>query len=273
MDSRTVLKAYLEALGVEETPPDLPFLRRLLRKHVEVFPFASVGPMLGDALPLDVVSLFDRIVTQRRGGYCFEQNALLCAVMEALKIPVKLVLGRVIYNRDTHPGLTHRISLITLGGHRYLVDVGFGSLGPDIPVPMNGAPAAGSIYTYRVHEPSPGSFHLQYLKNGVQFSLYKFEQTQFGEADCELGHFYSHKHPEATFVNHLVVARMMGDETRSLRDRSYRVIGADGTSIDSSITNAAHLHELLTEKLGLRLSESESAALLTRIDEVARPGA
>ena len=107
---------YLSVLGLQRRHPDLAFLRDLTSGHVANFSFSSVGPMLGDNLPLDIAALHQRIVVRRRGGYCFEQNGLLHAVLGELGFPVELYLGRVIYNQDTHPGLTHRITLVETGG-------------------------------------------------------------------------------------------------------------------------------------------------------------
>lgn len=52
------------------------------------------------------------------------------AVLEELGFSVNLFLGRVIYNQDIHPGLTHRITLVEIDGNHYIADVGFGPLGP-----------------------------------------------------------------------------------------------------------------------------------------------
>ena len=93
------------------------------------FAFGSVGPRLGDELPLDIKSLFDRLVVRRRGGYCFEQNGLFYEVLDELGYAPRLYLARVIHGQDIHPGLTHRISLVTYGGTDYVVDVGFGADG------------------------------------------------------------------------------------------------------------------------------------------------
>lgn len=127
---------YLRALGLDRGEPTLELLSRIARAHVASFAFTSVGPRLGDELPLDVSSIFDRIVVRRRGGYCFEHNALLFEVLEELGYTVRLQLARVIHNRDCHPGLTHRVTLVDSPGGRLLVDVGYGPLGPTHPVPM-----------------------------------------------------------------------------------------------------------------------------------------
>lgn len=140
--SKEILDQYLEALDLKPQRADFAFLREIVQRHVARLAFCSVGPRLGDALPLDVASLHDRIVVRRRGGYCFEHNGLLYEMLEALGFEVTLYLARVIYNRDIQPGLTHRITLVHLDAERYLVDVGFGPLGPDLPVGLSQASVA-----------------------------------------------------------------------------------------------------------------------------------
>ena len=226
------------------------------------FPFSSVGPRLGDDLPLDLDALFDRIVARHRGGYCFEQNGLLFEVLLDLGYDVHVQLARVIYNRDYLPGLTHRVTRVVLDDRTYVADVGFGPLGPPVPVPMprpmpdaapdpDRSPVAGDPddWTYRIHEPHPGEFHLQSRAEGAPFSLYRFDLVPYGPYDCEIGHFYSHRHPEATFVNNLVVSRILSDEIRSLRNREYWVIRPAGQSV-TAIADASHLYALLRDELG-----------------------
>lgn len=264
MDRSTISNRYLEALDIAKAPLGLTWVSEIVRNHLTTFPFSSVGPMLGDALPLDVEALYERIVVNRRGGYCFEHNALLFEILRELGFEVELYLGRVIYNQDTHPALTHRISLLSWQGQRYLVDVGFGPLGPDVPVPMDcNAPAQGNHFLYRVHEASAGVFHLQYFKEDAYFSLYKFELAHYGTADCEVGHFYSHKSPQATFVNHLVVSRTMHDEIRSLRNRSYRVITSQSDR-DTLIESATQLGMLLNQELNQQVTSRECEILFER---------
>jgi len=266
MDRSTITNRYLQALDLPSAPHSLALVSEIIRRHLAAFPFSSVGPMLGNDLPLEPEALCERIVEGRRGGYCFEQNALLFEVLQELGFPMELYLGRVIYNQDTHPALTHRISLLSWQGKRFLLDVGFGPLGPDVPVPMQAnATAQGSQFLYRVHEASPGVFHLQYFKDDAYFSLYKFEQARYGASDCEVGHFYSHKHPRATFLNHLVVSRTLADEIRSLRNRTYRVITQQGDR-DVLIESPVQLGQLLNRELNLRVTEGESEFLFARTE-------
>ena len=260
MERREMVREYLQALGLRGRKLDFGFLNDVVTRHVATFAFGNVGCRLGEDLPIDFESLFLRIVSQRRGGYCFEQNGLLYGVLEKLGFLPKLYLARVIYNQDTHPGLTHRISMIEYEGQRYVIDVGFGSLGPRIPVPMSAIESNDGDKIFRIAERRSGEYHMQVFKEGDFFSLYRFEIARYGQADCELGHFYSLRHPGANFVNHLVASLIQANETRSLRDLEYWVITKSGTQ-NQEICDSEQLRRILVEEFGVQVTEEESRRL------------
>jgi len=263
MKRSDITDEYLQALDLTGSKPDLAFLSEITRRHAARFAFSSVGPMLGDDLPLDVESLYRRIIVNRRGGYCFEQNGFLFEMLQELGFEVSLYLARVIYNQDIHPGLTHRITLVKIDGERYIADVGFGPLGPQYPVSMSGKASHESFRIFRIEECHPGEFHMQTLKDGEFYSLYKFELVRYGPADCEVGHFYSHKYPGATFVNHLVVSRIMDNEVRSLRNHEFWIITASGDQ-KHNISDGAQLKLVLDNRFGINVSEAEGQRLFER---------
>jgi N-hydroxyarylamine O-acetyltransferase len=78
--------------------------------------------------------------------------------------------------------------------------------------------------------------------------------------DCELGHFYSHKHPKASFVNDLVASRIMDHEVRSLRNREYWVITTSGEQ-KKSISDAHQLKTILRDEFDIQITNSESRYL------------
>ncbi|NNE36389.1 MAG: arylamine N-acetyltransferase [Rhodothermales bacterium] len=263
MERSEIARTYLKELDVRNQSLDLEFLTKITRRHVSTFAFSSVACQLGEDLPLDLESLFDRIVTQRRGGYCFEQNGLLFGILEELGYRVELYLARVIYNKDVHPGLTHRITLVELNGLKYVADVGFGPLGPAVPVLMSEQETKDDGRIFRIAERHPREYHMQVLKEDGFFSLYRFDLVRYGQADCELGHFFSHKHPNATFVNHLVVSRIIGSEVRSLRDLEYWVSVNDCMQ-KQRVRNADGLQRILRDDFGIRVTDEECRTLYER---------
>lgn len=261
--SNDIANRYLDALSLTRGHADLNFLARLNQRHVAILPFSSIGPLLGNELPLDCVSLFERIAVKRRGGYCFEQNGLMYEVLRELGFTVRFYLARVIYNKDIHPGLTHRITLVEINGSQYVVDVGFGPLGPYLPVNMSGEISREKRREFWITEVEPGVFHMQTRKDGKPYSLYKFELNRYGHADCEVGHFYSHKHPKASFTNHLVVSIITDQAVRSIRNHEFRI--EDGSSEKSfPIRDDKDLKNILTEHFNIEVTDTEAHQLFSK---------
>lgn len=263
MARHEMIDNYLRILNLHGRELDFNFLSDVVSRHVATFAFSSVGCQLGDNLPLDFESLYNRIVIKRRGGYCFEQNGLLFGILEELGFSPKLFLGRVIHNKDTHPGLTHRISIIEYDGQQFVLDVGFGFLGPSLPIPMSGI-ECNDGRTFRIAERSPGEYHMQVMKDGEYFSLYRFELARYGQADCELGHFFSHRHPQANFVNHLVASLIKKEETRSLVDLKYWIIEQSRTR-SYDISGLKELGHILVDELGIQVTEDENRQLYEKL--------
>jgi len=263
MNSKDITEKYLNTLGLKADKPHPALLGKITQRHVASFPFSSIGPLLGDDLPLDRASLFDRIVTRKRGGYCFEQNGLIFEILKDLGYSVRLYLARVIYNQDIHPPLTHRITRVEMDNGHFIVDVGFGPLGPYLPVSMTGEKSHEKLRSFWIAEPEPGVYHMQTNKDGIPFSLYKFELNNYAQADCELGHFYSHKHPKASFVNNLVVSIITDREVCSIRNRKLNFLTLTDERIQD-IENAAHLKNLLKTRFEITVSDEEAVVLFKR---------
>lgn len=266
MKRHEMVENYLQILNLHSRELNYEFLSDLATRHVATFAFSSVGCQLGDDLPLDLESLYQRIVIERRGGYCFEQNGLLFEILEELGFSPKIFLGRVIHNKDIHPGLTHRITMIEYGGEQYVLDVGFGYLGPSLPVPLSGVKSNDGRSTFRIAERCPGEYHMQVLKDGDFFSLYRFELARYGQADCEVGHFFSHRHPDANFVNHLVASLISENDTHSLIDLKYRIIGQFSTR-SQDINSPEELRRILVGGLGIKVTEGESRELYDKLKD------
>lgn len=59
-------------------------LHALHLAHVTSIPFENLDILLGRPIRLDIPSLQQKLVTGRRGGYCFEQNMFFAAVLEGV---------------------------------------------------------------------------------------------------------------------------------------------------------------------------------------------
>jgi N-hydroxyarylamine O-acetyltransferase len=122
------LRAYLDRLGIGRAErPSLPFLTRLQRRHMLRVPFENLDIFWGNPIPLDVERALSKVVERRRGGFCYELNALFAAALSTLGFQVSLLSARVWRKgeRAWGPEFDHLTLGVTLD-QTYLVEVGFG---------------------------------------------------------------------------------------------------------------------------------------------------
>lgn len=118
--------AYLARIGAgRPARPDVETLRELQFAHLHSVPFENLSVHAGEPITLDVPSLIDKVVTRRRGGFCYELNGAFGALLTALGYDVSLLAARVF--SDGRPGMpfAHMALRVDLD-EPWLVDVGFG---------------------------------------------------------------------------------------------------------------------------------------------------
>src|ERR1700756_4948956 len=92
------LKAYSARIGYTGAfAPTAETLAELHLAHATHIPFENADILLGRPIRLDQESLQAKLVAQRRGGYCFEQNLLFAAALEELGFRVTRLAARVRY--------------------------------------------------------------------------------------------------------------------------------------------------------------------------------
>jgi N-hydroxyarylamine O-acetyltransferase len=90
------LGAYLRRVGYDgPAAPTDQVLGALHRAHLVAIPFENLDIMLGRPVRMDLESIQAKLVTGRRGGYCFEHGQLFGAVLERLGFSVERLLARV----------------------------------------------------------------------------------------------------------------------------------------------------------------------------------
>src|SRR5579862_6515289 len=120
------LDAYLARIGLAGRPS----LAELHRAHVSSITFENLDPHRGVAVSLQDEDLERKLVAERRGGYCFEQNLLFASALGALGFEVEPMLARV--RRGAPPGSPvrprgHLVLRVSRDGEVWHADVGFGA--------------------------------------------------------------------------------------------------------------------------------------------------
>ena len=121
--------AFLRRIGLDPSGirADRESLDRILYHHHRFIPFDNLDIWAKAALPeLSVPAVDDKIVRRKRGGYCFELNGYLEAVLRSLGFTCYGVEIRVVKGRDFLPPCLHRGVVAVIDGEKYFCDVGLG---------------------------------------------------------------------------------------------------------------------------------------------------
>lgn len=123
------IAGYLERIGVQRpSVVDAEALRVLHLAHQRTVPFENLSIHLSEPIVLTEGDLFAKVVTRRRGGFCYELNGLFALLLEALGVRVERLAARV-YGDTLGPLFDHLALVVHLADGSWLADVGFGEHG------------------------------------------------------------------------------------------------------------------------------------------------
>ena len=120
--------AYLRRIGIEENEikPNFQNLKILQKKHLLNVPFENLDIHWKRRILLDENNFYQKIVNEKRGGFCYELNGLFNELLKAIGYKTKIISARVSNGKDFSPEYDHLAILTETGGEEYLSDVGFG---------------------------------------------------------------------------------------------------------------------------------------------------
>jgi N-hydroxyarylamine O-acetyltransferase len=256
--SNVNLNAYFERLGFAGSiAPTLATLEALHALHPAAIPFENLDPLMGVPVLLDQQSLEQKLLRDKRGGFCFEHNTLFKRVLEDLEYEVRGYAARVLWG---HPEaavrpVSHMVLTVDIGGMTYLCDVGFGGTTLSAPLKLRADIEQATPHeTFRLVGVDEG-FRLDVQISGEWRQVYQFDLVEQSEEDYALL-------SDAIAANHrerqlLTVARTeKGLRNNLLMNRlSTHVIGEE--SVRRYIEDLAELKDVLATTFGIYLPAAE----------------
>ncbi len=235
IDGAFPLERYLARLGVHEPlAADAATLARLHEAHVAAIPFENLDILLGRGISLEPRAIFAKLVDARRGGYCFEQNALFQRVLEHLGYRVTALAARVHSDGGAVRPRTHMTLRVDTAAGPWLADVGFGGDGLVHPLPF--APdvetRVGPAGYRLVEEGAAWALESRWGAAGAWRPLYRFTHDAALPPDFEVANWYTSTHPSSPFTSTLTVQRAWRDRRVILRDRELTRVDEAGRSLE-----------------------------------------
>ena len=121
-------EAYLERISIKVVERlGLEDLNVLILAHQCAIPFENLDIYEYDKdINLGIAKLFEKVINQKRGGYCFELNALFMALLQECGFDVYACNCRIVRGKDFIPPSLHRGTIVKLSGRLWFADVGYG---------------------------------------------------------------------------------------------------------------------------------------------------
>lgn len=207
------LNAYFARIGWSDAPnADIETLRALHLLHNGAIPFENLDVLLPREMQLDDLSLEEKLVTARRGGYCFEQNGVFERALREIGFTVRSLLGRVVLaNPSSLPPRTHRLLLVELQGEQWIADVGFGGQTLTAPIRLQADLEQQTPHgDYRLIQEGE-DWILQFRHHDHWQSMYRFDLVVQHHSDYLMGNFWSAHWPQSHFRHHLLMCRHLPD--------------------------------------------------------------
>ncbi len=184
--------------GVAKT--DFATLKQLQFKHFLFVPYENIDITAKKPLKLDSESLFKKIVTDRRGGYCFELNGAFGALLRALGFTVTDCMARFLKGEKEIPMRRHRVLKVLCDDGLFLCDVGVGMISPYYPVKLelNSVQQIGDEQ-YKITKDEFLGTVLHQCYKGVWDRFFAFTDEPQLDIDYIMPSYYCENHSQSIF--------------------------------------------------------------------------
>jgi N-hydroxyarylamine O-acetyltransferase len=233
--------------------PTFDALRGVVAAHTAAIPFENIDALLGQAPRLAPAALQEKLVDRRRGGYCYEQNALLRLALLELGMNVTSLAAWVVWMAAPDAPVRARshmllkVALPAAPDDHFLVDVGFG--GHLLGAPLRFEPG--------LVQRTPGGTE-RIVQDGEVFSLeaelpagwtpvYRFTPETYRPVDYEPLNWYTATHPGSIFRHNLRLERLTPRLRATVLNDKLSLRPHDGPAQTRRIESAAELARVLEE--------------------------
>lgn len=251
------IKDYLGRIGLHAAPsPTLDGLHQLQDHHMRHVPFENLDVIMGRRLNLDNQALFIKIVTRRRGGYCFELNTLYAHLLSEIGFKPIPMMARV-WLRDPHvtPPRTHLVYRVNIEGEDWISDVGFGGRAARVPIKiLDGYEIDDGDGQVRVMCDEDFGYRIQRLQDGVWSDQYTVEYAPAPAADILMGNHWTEYHPDSYFRQGIGVGLFTPEGRTSFYNGILVHRGRETHS--KPVTKLDDIVQLLDVEFGLELEMS-----------------
>jgi N-hydroxyarylamine O-acetyltransferase len=252
------LDAYLARINYSgPRTPTYDTLAAILRDHTANIPFESFDVLLGRPIRLDPEGLQAKIVTARRGGYCFEHASLMHAALEAIGFTPLRHASRVLLFEPRHESVRqHMFLTVTTGGTTFVIDPGFGPFACSQPIPIDGTPVPTIAPTHRLARKGNDWF-LYVTRDGEEIQGWVSTMEEEYPVDFEMMNHYIATHPASFFTHNILASAATREGRVNVMNQGVHII-RNGVAEATQLADRKALRSLIAQHFGFDLLELET---------------
>jgi N-hydroxyarylamine O-acetyltransferase len=257
------LDAYFARIGYSgPRTPDPCVLRALTSLQPRSIASENLAVAAGGVPDLSLTVIEAKLVHAKRGGYCYEQNALLQSVLRALGFRVTALSARVRYRLppDYVDGRGHMVLCVDTAEGRFLADAGFGGLTLTGPVALRFDEVQATPHEDVRLISADDDYRLQARLAGEWVDVYQFDLSPQLPPDFVTQNWYTATRPGATFRNNVIVTRPVAGGRYALFNHTLTWRPLGGAPERSAVVGAAALTDVLRDVFALAVPRDEIAA-------------
>lgn len=248
------LNAYFERIGYDG-PSDVSVdtLRQVHRAHLLAVPFENLDIHLKRPIVLDEARLIDKIVTQARGGFCYEHNTVFAAALREMGFSVEMLEARV-GARDWESGAPYdHMTLLVQLEERWMPDVGFGDSFMEPLLLDKPGEQVQSNGQFRVQHDGIEGVYSRKTRSGDWHDEYLFRLEPKQLLDFTPGCDFNQYSPQSHFTQQRVCSLATPTGRITLSDRRL-IVTENGQRTEHDLDSEAEFQQHLRTYFGFELS-------------------
>lgn len=223
---RIDVDAYLKRLDLQHEVPTINYLKKLQKAHLLNIPFENLDIHYGSKIILDYVKIFQKVVMNHRGGFCYELNGLFYHLLYHLGFDCYVIAAQVYSEQTQEFGkpFDHLVIIVTIDSQQFLVDVGFGD-GPISPLKITKNVQMDYTRYWRIDTDPDENLILKvsndtsYFQTKYLFTTEEKQLIQFMEM-CE----YHQSSPGSPFTQKKLISQLTPNGRVTLTERKLKIL-------------------------------------------------
>lgn len=255
------LDNYLSRIDYHQKPQNnLQTLNELHKKHVFAIPFEDLDIHLKKPLHIEINSLYQKIIIEKRGGFCYELNYLFYNLLKEIGFDCHIVSSRMYDKREKLGPQFDHLSIIVKLEENWLVDVGYGSLFTEpmkIPSEIDDYVYKDREAIYKINQLSESNYALSESRRGYKFKkIYAFETIP-----RKIEEFYEQidfkQHSEESYFVKNRICTIPTKEGRITLFNNKFIKTIEGDKEEHTIKNDEEFYQILRDEFKIELFEEK----------------